>query len=217
MTLHRAPLPVECVYGGTEAPLPPDVPRDVPDETVKALVVCLKLTIIILAVGDNGCDRCGTRTSRSTSYRCDHVTPSELSLKLLNESLHSSCPSSWTCVHGARRDGHWHRSRRRRLAFLLPRHLPQGRPCVNIHWSMRCTCDDRIRYHRGCEEVGRCDDCGCSCCPRRACGFGRHFPAPIPLSRLIWNVIAAKNFAQPPWFCIHFPHCAFIAENNTSF
>ena len=97
------------------------------------------------------------------------------------------------------------------IGFLFPRHLPHGRPCANIHWSMRCTCDDRIRYHRGCEDVGRCDDCGCSCCLRRACGFGRHVPAPIPPSRLIGNVIAARNFAQPPWFCIHVPHFAFVA------
>ena len=47
MTLHRAPLPVECVYYGTEAPLPPDVPRGIPDETVKALVDCLVITIFL--------------------------------------------------------------------------------------------------------------------------------------------------------------------------
>ena len=45
MTLHWAPLPVECVYCGTEAPLPRDVLRDIPDETVKAPVDCLVITV----------------------------------------------------------------------------------------------------------------------------------------------------------------------------
>ena len=47
MTLHRAPLPVQCVYYGTEAPLPPDVLPGIPDETVKALVDCLVITIFL--------------------------------------------------------------------------------------------------------------------------------------------------------------------------
>ena len=38
MTLHRGPLPVECVFCGTGAPLPPDVLRDVPDETSAVLL-----------------------------------------------------------------------------------------------------------------------------------------------------------------------------------
>ena len=33
-----------------------------------------------------------------------------------------------------------------------------------------------------------CLTCGCSCCSRRACGFGRHFPAPTPPSRLFGSV-----------------------------
>ena len=37
---------------GAEAPLPPRVFRDIPDETVKALVDCL---VIIIGFGDNGC------------------------------------------------------------------------------------------------------------------------------------------------------------------
>ena len=32
---------------GTEAPLPPRVLRDIPDETVKALVDCLVITIFL--------------------------------------------------------------------------------------------------------------------------------------------------------------------------
>ena len=47
MTLHRGPLTVECVHCGTGAPLPPDVPRDIPDETVKALVDCPVVTIFL--------------------------------------------------------------------------------------------------------------------------------------------------------------------------
>ena len=34
---------------GTEATLPPDVPRDIPDETVKALVDCLVIIIFLAA------------------------------------------------------------------------------------------------------------------------------------------------------------------------
>ena len=37
---------------GTEATLPPDVPRDIPDETVKALVDCL---VHLLGRDDNDC------------------------------------------------------------------------------------------------------------------------------------------------------------------
>ena len=43
MTLHWAPLPVEYVHCDTGAPLP----RDIPNETVKALVVCLVFTIFL--------------------------------------------------------------------------------------------------------------------------------------------------------------------------
>ena len=38
VTLHRAPLPVESSYWDSVASFPPDVPRDIPDETVKTLV-----------------------------------------------------------------------------------------------------------------------------------------------------------------------------------
>ena len=47
-------------------------------------------------------------------------------------SLQSSSPSSLKRVLGTRRDCLCHRSRRRRFAFLLPRLLPQGRPCADI-------------------------------------------------------------------------------------
>ena len=47
MTLHWAPLPVECVHRGSEAPFPQDLPRDISDETVKALVDCLVITIFL--------------------------------------------------------------------------------------------------------------------------------------------------------------------------
>ena len=39
---------------GAEAPLPPRVLRDIPNETVKALVDCL-VTVIFFGDGDNGC------------------------------------------------------------------------------------------------------------------------------------------------------------------
>ena len=34
-----------------------------------------------------------------------------------------------------------------------------------------------VCYANMIEDVGRCDDCGSSCCPGRACGLCRHFPA----------------------------------------
>ena len=45
MTLHWSPLPVG-IYCGT-SPLPPDVVRDNEDETVRALVDCLAITIFL--------------------------------------------------------------------------------------------------------------------------------------------------------------------------
>ena len=47
MTLHRAPLPVEGTCYDSVASFPPGVPRDIPDETVKALVFCLVLTTFL--------------------------------------------------------------------------------------------------------------------------------------------------------------------------
>ena len=46
---HSTPDGKDTTSGGTEAPLPPDVPRDIPDDTVKALVDCLVIIIFVAA------------------------------------------------------------------------------------------------------------------------------------------------------------------------
>ena len=54
---------------GTEAPLPPRVLRDIPDETVKALADCL---VLFLGSDDNYCYWCCITVSRSTCHAGSH-------------------------------------------------------------------------------------------------------------------------------------------------
>ena len=58
---------------------------------------------------------------------------------------------------------------------------------------------------------GMCLTCGCSCCPLRACGFGRHFPAPVPLRRLFGSVSRGILLSRRsiPFTLLTVPLCTF--------